>query len=695
MKQLSREKRLQRMLKPEHIVFVGGSAVVPSIEYNRRLGFRGEVNVVNPTRETLCEIPCYRSAVDIEGRIDLAFVAVPLAAAVEAVGDLAAAGVGAAIVNTAGFSETGSAGASLEARLQEAAGEMPFMGPNCPGMVNLLDRAGAMIDNLGVMQFDRGVAVISNGGAFLADISCSDRSIPLSYLIGTGNQANLSIPEMMTAVLGDERVSAVLLYLESFPDCAKLASAALAALHNEIPVVALKCGNSRSGSRAAQSHTASMAGDRAIASALFRKLRIVEVDSASEALETLKMFSYARAVTGSKIAFATSSGTYAVTGADALERRGFELPTLSDDARARVQAHIAPFLKADNPLDIATGQFIPDADQEKIFGALLADAYDLALQCMSFPAANTWEDESWYRSARVFARTAHARDIQPVFLSPTHEGLPRAAREMLIAEGSVPLQGYHEGCLALARARDWWASRSKLDPRRIGAPAPLPVVRASPVPLAELEAKHRLRARDVSVPAGCRWCLQAPLPDGLRYPLVLKLLDPPLWHKSECGGVRIGIANAEELLEARTTMLEDLSRCGIEARAFLVEEQVAGVTAELMLGIRRVPEVGLALTLAMGGTLVELLDDCVTLIMPVDGDEILEALTRLKLYPLLTGWRGTQKSDIRQIVATILTICRFAEDNSTILVELEINPLAIRGNQAPIVLDAVLTLEAE
>ena len=683
------------MLNPEHIVFVGGSAVEPSIEYNRRLGFRGKVNVINPTRDTLGDIPCHRNVADIDGNIDLAFVAVPVSAAVDAVRELATNGVGAAIVNTAGFSERSCDGARLEEQLLEAAGDMPFMGPNCPGMANFVDGSSAMIDNLGVMHCERGVAVISNGGAFLADISCSDRSLPLSYLVGPGNQANLSIPELVTVVLEDDRVSAVLLYLESFPDCAHLASAAITALERKIPVVALKCGKSRSGSRAAQSHTASMTGDRVVASALFRKLGIVEVETASEAMETLKVFTYARPVEGSKIAFTTSSGTYAVTGADALEQQGFELPPLSEEAKARVQPHIASFLNADNPLDIATGQFIPDEDQARIFDALLEDHYDLAVQCMSFPAENTWEDESWYRSATVFARSARARNIQPVFLSPTHEGLPLAARQMLIEQGSVPLQGYHEGCLALAKARDWWSNQHELDPKLIGVPAALQEPGGGVVSVPEYEAKARIETAGVAIPVACRWGLQEPVPLDLKYPVVLKVLEPALLHKTESGGVHIGIVNAEQLLEARAMMLESLARSGLEAKVFLIEEQIADITAELMLGIRRVPEVGLTLTLAMGGTMVELISDSATLILPVDEDEVSGALSRLRLYPLLIGWRGAPISDIDQLVTAVMSICRFAWENRDTLVELEINPLALRGNQAPVALDAVLTLEAE
>ena len=689
----TRIERLGKLLTPTSIAFVGGSALEPAIRYTRKLGFRGHIHIINPSREELSSVPCVRSAADIEGEIDLAFVAVPAHAASDALQDLSSAGANAAIISAAGFSELGEAGQVLEGELLQAAGDMPFLGPNCPGMVNFLDGIGCMLDDLGRIDNDRGVAIISNGGAFLADVTCSDRSLPVSYIMGMGNQASVSVAEMIEVVLDDPRVSAIGLYLERLPDIHTLTCSARKSIDKAIPIVALKGGRSDSGGRATQSHTASMAGDDVIASALFRKLGIVEVNTVSEILETLKLISLAKPFCGSRVAFTTSSGTYAVCGSDALEQQNFQLPPLEVDHQAAVQEHLSPFLVANNPLDIATGQFDAEERQQAAFSALLKADFDLAIQCMSFPAENTWEDESWYRSASVFANVAIRQGIQPIFLSPTQEGLPRRAREMLIALGSVPLQGYTDGCLALAHSRDWWRRLASLQADGVPDLLPSRPVRGSARQLDEREAKAILGGQDISVPAGLIWRVDDPMPSDIVYPVVLKLLEPAVAHKTELGAVQPGIESARELEAARERMLTSLAGQGIVASALLVERQVAGGIAEMLVGIRRSPEAGMTLTLSMGGTLVELLADSRTLILPVSESEIRDAIKSLRLYPLLTGWRGSAVADLPALIETILKLSRIASSDWNSLVELEINPLLVRSGQPPIALDAVMTIE--
>ncbi len=169
----NRSERLRSMLNPRSIVFVGGGSVEPAIAYTRRLGFSGRLYSINPRRLKISGIPCFKSAADLPELPDVAFVLVPVSKAVDAVHDLAAAGVGAAIVCTSGFAEFGQL--ELQNLLVEAAGEMPFLGPNSPGFSNFLDGTSTMLDNMGVTRCDRGVAVVSNGRAYMTDMACSER----------------------------------------------------------------------------------------------------------------------------------------------------------------------------------------------------------------------------------------------------------------------------------------------------------------------------------------------------------------------------------------------------------------------------------------------------------------------------------------------------------------------------------------
>ncbi len=694
MEERSRYSRLARMLRPGGIVFVGGSALEPAIEYTRGLGFSGDCAVINPRREQLCGIRCLRSAAELERPADVAFVAVPGAAVVDAVRDLSAAGIGAAVINSSGFAEAGEDGRRLQSELLEAAGEMPLLGPNCPGFANLLDRAGVLLDHMGGSDCERGVAVISNGGAYLADMAGADRSLPIAYVAGLGNQAQVSIAELLEVILDDDRVSAVCLHFESLLDVARLSQCALKAHQRGIPVVAVNAGKSEAGERAAQTHTASLSNDAAIASALFARFGFVEVESAGEALETLKMLTMAPAPKGNRMVLATSSGTYAVMGADFAERNGLVLPPLADETRERLQPLLESFLAASNPLDIATGQFWPDARQRDVFATLLDGDYDVAVQVMSFPPPNTWPDDSWFRSAAVFADAARAAGLPAVFVSPTHEGLPAAAREMLIGHGAAPLQGFEFGMKAIAQAMHWYRRRRQLSAENMVLPA-VTGVTGETVVLDEAESKALLGSFGVCVPAGRRLDAGAEIPPDLTYPAVLKICDAAILHKSDIGGVSLNLLNAELLRFAREQMIAVAQSHGHAAKSFLVEESVRNAVAELMVGIRRVDGIGFSLTIAIGGIAVELLDDYATLLLPCGRDEIRRALQGLRLYPTLCGMRGSSPADVDAALDTIEALAAFVQSRSDI-VELEINPLILRSDDHGVVAaDAVIRIKPQ
>lgn len=687
--------RLSRLLNPRSIVFVGGGALEPAIDYTRTLGFNGDYHVINPNRDELCGIACVRSAAEIKSPPDLAFVAVPGAAAIEAVRNLAQAGVGAAVVNTSGFSEAGRDGAGLQAQLLEAAGEMPFMGPNCPGFANFLDRVSGMLDHMGDSNANRGVAVLSNGGAYLTDMTYADRSLPIALIAGLGNQANVSIADLLEVVLDDDRVTAVNLHLESIRSVQKLSECALKAHQKGIPIVAVKAGKTRAGQRAAQTHTASLTGDAEIASALFSRLGFVEVDSVSEALETLKMLTLAPAPKGPRMAFTTSSGTYSVMGSDFAEKNGLILPQSSAETQQTLQPLIHDFLVADNPLDIATAQFWADEDQRKIFDAFLGDDYDIAAQTMFFPPENTWEDESWYRSARQFAEAAHQAGIPAVFISPTQEGLPKPAREMLIELGVAPLQGFEAGMKAVAQALGWHLRRKSLSAETLLLPEPPPTSSAAVSQLDEAESKALLHGFGVPVPEGQRWQGSTDPPPGLRYPVVLKVCDASILHKAKLGGVSLNLASPDLLIFAREQMIASLAEHGYQAEQFLIEEPIHGAKAELLVGIRQVPGIGYSLTLAVGGSAVEMLGDATTLLLPVNRDMLNQALEGLRLYPTLIKDNGGSGADIDAALDVIEAICGFVQSRNDII-ELEINPLLLRSEgHGAVAVDAVMKLKTQ
>lgn len=689
--------RLKQLLRPRSAVFIGGSRLSAALDYCRANQFEGEMYVVNPFRSDIAGLPCYPTIADLPTVPDLGFVSVPKEAVIETVAALAKAGVAGAICNSAGFSEIAGEGIELQEAFVMAAGEMPVIGPNCPGMANFVDRSVFMQDHFGDhVGVTGGVAVISNGGAYLSDLGTAQRSLPLAYSIGMGNQAVLSVADLFDAILDDERVQAVNLYLESVQDVTKLSQAALKALEREVPVVVVKGGRSQAGQRATQSHTASLAGDDVVLSALFDRLGFIRCATPDEAIETLKMLIFTGRPAGRRLAFNTSSGTYAVLGSDTAESAGLEITPLPGDVGQMLEPLLPAYLTPGNPLDIADGQAW-DADRlAALFDPFLTGPYDMAVQVMCFPPDGGTDAESWYGVTDAFARSAKKAGLPCAFVNTLADALPQAARERMIANGMVPLQGLRSGFQAIANAALYNEILSKFQMQSIDSvlmPAAPVLDSTAGHQLNEAESKAILKQAGVLVPQSLHTVeMEKPWPlADLTYPVVVKAVSNQLLHKSEYGAVILNIQTPEDVLdkvfEIQERFLHD------PTVSFLIEEMVTDSVAELLVSVRHISGIGQALTLGLGGVMVELYKDTQTILLPASLEDIRAALRALKYYPLFVGWRGKPAADLDQIVQTINQIGTFAQSQQNELLELEINPLIVRsGSQPPVAVDALVQL---
>lgn len=679
--QKSRSKRLKRMLTPQSAVFIGGAAIVPAIEYCRARGFRGRIYAVNPRRSELAGIPCLPGVASLPEAPDMAYLAVPRENVIDLVRELSQFGVAGAVCNTSGFSEM-QGGERFQLDLVEAAGDMPVIGPNCPGVANFADRSVFMMDNFGDHGTDGNVAVVSNGGAYLADMGCSDRGLPLAYSFGLGNQAMVTVAEIMDVVLDDDRVRAINLYIEGIADASALTTAGLKAARKGIPVVVVKGGRTGAGRRASQSHTASLAGDDVVASALFRRLGFVEVRTPSEALETLKMLLCTPRAKGRRTAFATSSGSYAVLGSDIAEANGLDLPPPSLEAAAELKKHLPLFVHPANPLDISSAHSAEFDLQLSIYRAYLSDERDMAVQVMCFPPVGGWDPASWMTTTKAFAQAASERRMPAAFVNTLPEPLPSAAREQMLAAGVAPLSGIEDGLRAVANAARFSELANDLAQRpdeEILLPGCTGDVREGRA-LDEAAAKAELAQAGIAVPPGLVVGPdEAADLNELAFPVVVKALNAQLAHKSELGAVALRLGTSDDAWQTIRAMAEKLKHSVPELpiRNFLVEEMVKDGVGELLVGIRREDAIGLALTIGMGGTEAELLRDTATVLLPASRSTITEALRSLRLFALLDGWRGRPKGDVEAAIDAIQNFARFAIVNEDHFIEAEINPLIV------------------
>ena len=695
----ARRRNLLRLLKPRHVAVIGGREAETVSGECARIGYRGSVWPVNPRRESIGGHRCFRSVEDLPRAPDAAFVAVPREAAIDTVARLAAMGAGGAVCHTAGFAETGSEGARLEAALVESAGDLALIGPNCYGFINYLDRAALWPFAHGGSCPGYGAAIVTQSGMLASDLTMSQRSVPFAFMASIGNQSVVTLADCVDVFGGFGGVRAIGLHVEEIPDVAAFSAAVRKAVVGGIPVVALKTGVSEIGAMLAAGHTGALSGADDLYQALFDRLGVIRVSTPAQLLETLKFLCVAGVPDGDRVAGLTCSGGAAAMLADYAQIAGLRFPPPSERTAERLARCLPHTATVSNPLDYTTPIWGVAERVRPVFEAMLEHPCDVAVIVQDYPLEGLDESKGSYLSdAESFIAATRAAGVPAAVCSTLPESIDRATREMLIAQGVAPMQGIRETLDAIAGAV--WHGRRRVriqgDARGVGADAAGEagagsgtrvgaVIRAAsfgPVKtIDEHQAKVRLRDAGMAVPAGCvvgsREAPQAAA--GIGFPVAVKMVSERLPHKSEAGAVALGISSPAQVQAAVARIHAEVRRHdpGALSDRFLIEPMVEPPLAELLVNIRSDPRFGLAMTLASGGVLTELVADAVTILLPANRTDLEEALERLRVSRLLSGFRGTAPAD-RTVVVEALSrldsyLCREGND----VVEVEINPLFI------------------
>lgn len=655
---------LSRLLRPRSIAVLGAGWASNVIEQCAKMRFAGPVWPVHPTRAQIGGLPCVPSLADLPMPPDAVFVGVNRHATVDVVAGLAAMGAGGAICFASGWEEAGEAG--LQARLVAAAGDMPILGPNCYGVINYLDGALLWPDQHGGRRVDRGVALISQSSNIVINLTMQARGLPVAYVACLGNAAQVGLADLAAAVLADDRVTALGLYVEGIDDAPAFAALAEAARAAGKGVVAVKSGKTEASRAAAASHTASLAGGGAASSAFLRQCGVAEVATLAALIETLKVFHVHGPGLGSRLCSLSCSGGEAGLVADLAAPRGIRFDPPDEAQRARLSATLGPIVTIANPLDYHTFIWGDGPRTTEVFTAML-DGYDAGIFVIDPPRPDRC-DPSSFQPALDAIEAAQAATSKPAFpVASLPENFDEQRAIDLIDRGIVPLMGLDTALEALKAAQ---------------TPAGLPGWRPWPltgpretVLMDEAAAKTLLALAGVDVPRGVTATgLESLRPEGLRAPFALKGLG--FAHKTEAGAVRLNVTDpaAEAAMPG--------------AAGYLLEEMVTGGAAEVLLGLRRDPVYGATLTLGLGGVTAELMADTVTLVAPASADQVTAALHGLRLWPLLDGWRGRPKADTGAITAVALAL-QSLMDSRPDLDEIEINPLIVKEIGA-VAVDAVI-----
>jgi acyl-CoA synthetase (NDP forming) len=715
---------LSRLFRPRSVAVIGGGAWGEAVvRACAGIGFAGPVWPVHPNRAEIGGIAAFRRIEDLPGAPDAAFVGINRSATIEAVAALAARGCGGAVCFASGFAEAEAeiAGAgALQADLVAAAGRMRILGPNTYGFLNLLDGAALWPDRHGATRVARGVALVTQSSNIALNVTMQARGLPLAYVATTGNQAQTDLAEIGMALLEDDRVTALGLHIEGIASLPGFRAMAEAAHRAGKPVVALKVGASTQAQEAARSHTASLAGSEAGARALLERLGIGQVESLPALLEALKLLHVAGPLPSPRIAAMSCSGGEASLLADMARRTGLAVPPLSGPQQTGLRAALGPRVALANPLDYHTYIW---GDRDRLaacFSAMMRGVVAMGVVALDFPRADRCARAEWDAVVDAVA-AAQAEAGRPIaIMASLPETMPEEVAEAARARGIVAFAGFAEALEAIDAARQAgrvpgpvWApgpvaareapgaaealvtgaaQGEGAAPGPGGGPWPGPAGMSGPVGLSgrgavrtltESESKAALSAFGLAVPEGSLADTPraaAAAAHALGLPVVLKGTD--VAHKTEAGAVALGLTDADAVERAASAM---------EPGPFLVERMVPGAVAELLVGIVRDPAHGFVLTLGAGGTLTEILDDTASLLLPVTAAQVEDALSRLRLAPVLDGYRGRPAADRETIARAVLSVQAYARANLARLVEVEVNPL-LCGPHFAVAADALITL---
>ncbi len=698
--QAQRRENLKRLLRPRHIAFIGGSQVSGAIATSQRAGFAGQLWVVNPVRDEIGGLPCYGSVEELPEAPDAVLIAMSPERSIVAVEALAAIGAGGAVCMVAGFAELGDRGLELQRKLQQAAGNLAVIGPNCMGVLNLFDGAAVWGtgNHLGYPG-SRGAAIVSQSGAFIYGITNVEQCFPLGYAISTGNQAVVDMADCIETLLCDDRVRAIGLYLEGLEDGNALGAACWHALEKGIPIVALKGGDTAAAEAVAISHTSAMVVERDLWKAFCQRYGIAEVSSPKVLVETLKLVTIGGVPRGNRLTAVTYSG--ALNSLIVAQAPGLGISLIQPTAAnaAKLRAQLPEIITVANPLDLnlpwtsKTGMSWQDREQIGACLCALADEVaDIAAMFLDVPRADgSGAERSWYAGMEAMASIRDSLNIPCVVAGILPEGLEPGLRKHLLALGIVPLLGFSDSMEALSVA----VRIGQIFGGKTGKSAPADLVRPGPKVGAEIqaammdEAESKLALRQYGlVTPEFRVVAAAEAPKAatkVGYPVALKLVSDRVSHKAEIGGVKLGLASEQAVEKAVAEIITSAGKAaGFDIDCFLVEPMIADARLEYIIGIKRQSALGLALMVGRGGTNVESINFHATVLLPLVEDDLRVAMACIGLGESDAGYESMREA--------IHSIADYARDHATEIESLDVNPVILTESNDAIACDALILL---
>ena len=692
------------LFMPRAIAVIGASQDLTRISGQpikalKAAGFAGAIHLVNPKYTELHGLKCYPSAAAIGAPVDVAIIGVPAAGVAEAIRDCGRAGIKFAVVLTAGFRETGGAGIALEAELKRAAhdADVRVVGPNCQGYIAIPNRVwacfGSVSEETDLRQGEVS-CVFQSGGFGYAIVNLAEaQGVGFRNCVSSGNESDLTTPELLEAFIDDPGTRLAFAVLEGTPDARRLLDVGRKALAAGKPVLIWKSAITEAGARAAQSHTANMTGRADLYRAAFRQSGLIEVDDVEPIVDIAKLVAQGRWPKGRRIGALSISGGSGIVFADRCVREGLSLPAFSVATRSALKQIIPAFGSSENPADVTAGVFNDMSLLTKTLEIVLRDdgIDQLTFMLASIPGPPA------QRAAEAIAAAA-AKTDKPVHVAWSGRRSKSEAAYRILEAANVPVIStpvrLAQAAAVLARFAD---DRGRLGSRQLPKPSAVKsaTLPAGAVTLSEVESKAVLVAfgiavtQETVVEPGASFIAKLA---RLSPPFAVKIVSRDITHKTEVGGVKLGLRDVLSAEAAAVEVVANARRAKPLAKidGVLVSEMASGI--EVLIGVVNDPAFGPTVALGLGGVLTEILGDVTYRIAPFGIEDARDMIAELKGARLFAGYRGAPAANAEALAEMLVQVSLMADALKDRLAEMDINPVFV-GSEKAVAADALLVLK--
>lgn len=700
---------LESFFWPQAVAILGASPDPHRIrglllKHLRGNGYAGRIVPVNPSYREIDGLECFPSLAAAGGGIDVAVVAIPAAAVLDAAEECAQAGVKHLVVISSGFAEEGGAAAGMQARLADIAHRtgMRVAGPNCEGYWNALGRISTTFSptvevkanaQIPALVSDRRIGVLAQSGGVGFSLFNRGHAVGLgfSYVMSTGNEADLTASDFLDYMIRDDRTDAVMLFIETIRNGAKFIAAAEEARRRGKPIVAIKVGRSEAGQRAAASHTAALSGPHTAYRAVFERYGILEAEDPDEAVAIAGMVLTCKPAAGRRVGIITVSGGGGAWVADTVTAHGLTVPTLSAEVQERIRGLIPAYASPQNPVDVTaqggnTGPVVTRVldmlqDTDEVDSIVLVSSLASETRVMLEPERVRPLIEAGRKPVTVWSYTI-----------PSAFGRRQAAECGLFIHTGLRACG-----IGLERLAAYGEALRRPGSAAVMSGLPADIPDGSPLVLTEYRAKallapYGISAADEQLVDSAETAVAAA--EAIGFPVALKIQSPDIPHKTEAGGVRLGLRDRTEVVAAYRDILAAAERHDRAARIEgMLVQRMAPKGFELAVGMVNDATFGPIMMVSFGGTTIELFGDVAHRPAPVDAAEAAAMIRGLRSARLLEGFRGAPAVDIGPLTDLIARLSAAAMANRERIAEMELNPVILHADGSGLtVADALILL---